>query len=294
MRDFFSILLDKVNDFLFETIGLLLPSLILCMILFEPMFYIKDFPIQNILRKDIHIDSGWIILFLIASFYVIGNVIKVVSKIYYDLGKAIFDDTIFALIYYMFNRRLPGKEENPQKELECQEELQENSNFKKESGRKLKDIPLFTIFNVLYEWMKKTLSFSVKNYDKTFEHIYIDLAVDKLKLFTKKEKDEKWFLFYKKATTILNQKNVDTLYYKDLSKYNSFRSLECVFFCAIIYNIFWIYHININYQIYYFILGFNIVCLISFHEKYKRYWKLCGNEVIIGLDYFYNYKKGNK
>lgn len=300
MDKFLSSLVDKINDLLFEVLGLLLPSLILCIIAFEPVLYIKDFSINknNSLLKDVDIksiESFWIFLFLIAFFYVIGNVIKVVSKVYCDLGKSIFDDTIFALIYYMFNKRLPGEEDNSRKETGGKEEVQKDAKCQEKSKTKLKNIPVFTILNVFYEWIKKTLSFSTKNYDEIFECMYIELAVNKLELFNKEEKDKKWFLFYKKAITILEQENIDTLSYKHLSKYNSFRSLECVFFCAIIYNTILSYKdININYLIYYIILGFNIICLVSFHEKYKRYWKLCGNEVITGLDYFYNYKKGNK
>lgn len=285
MENILSSLIDKVDDLLYEVIGLLIPSLILCIILFEPVFYVKNFSLENIPLK-VNIESFWMIIFIIVIFYVIGNVIKVVSKIYYNLWKAVFDDTIFPLIFYMFNHKF-SEEDNLQVESDCEQKPE----------KKLKDEPAFTIFNVFYEWIMKTLSFSVESYDKKFERIYIDLAMKKLKIFSEeKEKNKNWYLFYKKAITILDQNNIKTLYYKHLSKYNSFRSLECVFFCGIIYNIFWrcTDGIIINYQIYNIILGINIVCVVSFHEKYKRYWKLCGNEVIFGLDYFYNNEKGSK
>lgn len=47
MDKFLSSLVDKINDLLFEVLGLLLPSLILCIIAFEPVLYIKDFSINK-------------------------------------------------------------------------------------------------------------------------------------------------------------------------------------------------------------------------------------------------------
>jgi|GEM_PF-6340419 len=219
MDRFLSSLMDKINDLLFEVLGLLLPSLILCIILFEPVFYINNFSIKNNLLKDVGIESlelvepFWIFLFLIAFFYVIGNVIKVVSKIYYDFGKAIFDNTILAFIFYLFHGKFFGGKKNSHKQSGREVDIPKEPNGIEKWWEKSKDKPGFTILNVFCEWIKKTLSFSVENYGKDFEYMYINLAVDKLGLFNKEEKDKKWFLFYKKAVTILEQENVDTLYY---------------------------------------------------------------------------------
>lgn len=281
MDNFLSSIVNKLNDALFETLGLLLPSLVLCIILTEPLLYtriifFKDNQLSAIIEQIGDVNQFWIVLFIIAIFYVIGNVIKVISKLYYDLGKSIFDNTIFKIIGCMPIKWIIKKikEKNPKVEF--------------------KNWPFFTIINVIYIWVKKTLSFATVNYGNNFDKIYIYLAKEKLKIFDdEKDKYKNWYLFYKEATTILNQYNINTLYYKHLSKYNSFRSLECVFFFGILYNIFF-YNKSINHLLYFIVLGVNIVCLVSFHEKFKRYWMMCGNEVIAGLDYFYKNQKGNK
>lgn len=281
MDNFLSAIVNKLNDALFETLGLLLPSLVLCIILTEPLLYtrvifFKNNQLSTIIEQIGDINQFWIVLFIIAIFYVIGNVIKVISKLYYDLGKSIFDNTIFKIIGCMPIKwiRKKIKEKYPKVEF--------------------KNCPVFTIINEIYIWVKKTLSFATVNYGNKFEEIYVYLAKEKLKIFDdEKDKHKNWYLFYKEATTILNQYNINTLYYKHLSKYNSFRSLECVFFFGILYNICF-YNKSINHLLYFIVLGVNIVCLVSFHEKFKRYWMMCGNEVIAGLDYFYKNKKGNK
>ena len=295
MDNFLCALIDKVNDALFEILGLMLPSLTLCVVLMEPVLYLKPFWGQSISPNDFlqtltNINQFGLTIFIIVIFYVVGNVIKVVSKLYYDLGKAIFDNTLFLIIAYIFNVIKRGIQYIHAK---WGRKTTSNQNMKEKSVKKFKDFPFVTIVNVIYTWIKKILSFSITNYDIGFENLYIDMAMNKLKIFDKEQdKRDKWYLFYKEATTIIKQNKIDTLYYKHLAKYNSFRSLESVFFCAILYNIFFQY-MNINRQIYFIVLGINIVCLISFHEKYKRYWRLCGNEVISGLNYYYKNVKGN-
>lgn len=295
MDNFLSALIDKVNDALFEILGLLLPALTLCVILVEPILYVKKFPMKSISLNDIieilkRIDQFGLIVFVIVIFYVVGNVIKVVSKLYYDLGKAIFDDTLLAIISGIFNFIAKKKR---LMQIELGHKKKSHQNMYEKSVKKIKERPVFVIINVIYTWIKKILSFSTVNYDSAFEALYIDLAINKLKIFdSEQDKRNKWYLFYKEATTILKQKKIDTLYYKHLSKYNSFRSLECVFFCGIIYNMCF-RNMDINYLFYFIVQGINIVCQVSFHEKYKRYWRLCGNEVISGLDYFFKNAEGN-
>lgn len=299
MKDFFSTLIEKLSDILYEVLGLLLPTLILCMVLMEPLFYMKDSLWESIRINDclkvVESDNlFWLILFIIAVFYVVGNVIKVLAKLYYDLGKAIFDDTFLAIldcIYEKFYKNGPKDKQD----LESREENDPNGGEQnQDDSSKLGKKPFFSIICVLYEWLRKTLVFKADNYGRDFKKLYTDLAERiSIKFKNEKDKEEKWFLFYKKATIIINQNNINTLYYKFLSKYNSFRSIEFAFFCGIIYNIFFRYF-DIDLQRYFIVLGVNVVCLVSFHEKFKRYWKLCGNEVIVGLDYYYRYMEGEK
>lgn len=234
MDNFFSSMLDKVNDVLFEVLGLLLPSLLLCIVLAEPLFYLqtvswKVIPMNYITELLKGMNQFWLTVFVIAVFYISGNVIKVVSKLYYALGKAIFDNTIFKLIKWIVEKIKKQKHKKTKKIKDT-----ENS-----SKKKLRDRPFFAIINVVYIWIKNTLSFTTVSYGNNFDKTYVYLAKEKLKIFDdEKDKNKNWYLFYKEATTILNQHNISTLYYKHLSKYNSFRSLECVFFCGIIYNMF--------------------------------------------------------
>lgn len=299
MKDLFGTLIEKLNDILYEVLGLLLPTLVLCMVLIEPLFYMKDFSWKSIRINDyLKVLKGdnlfVLILFIIAFFYVVGNVIKVLAKLYYDLGKAIFDDTLLAIldcIYEKFFNNNPKDKQNlkngEENDLNGGEQNQDNFS-------KLWKKPFFSIIGVLYKWLRNILVFKTERYGSGFEELYTELAGKvSITLENEKDKEEKWFLFYKKATTLIKQNNINTLYYKFLAKYNSFRSIEFAFFCGIIYNIFF-RHFDIDLQRYFIVLGVNVVCLISFHEKFKRYWKLCGNEAIAGMDYFYRYMEGKK
>lgn len=336
MKDFFGTLIEKLNDILYEVIGLLLPTLILCMVLVEPLFYMRNFSWKNIKTNDF-----WgllegnvlflLILFIIAIFYVVGNVIKVVSKLYYKLGEAVVDDTLWVIISWIYSKILypilwfiyykilhpifypiyyrillpvynktllpiynevyeKNKESkhNPNDIQKLEKESRENSDDSYKLGEKLIVVTIY----VLVKWLWDTLAFKTDSYGKDFEDLYINLAGKNSITFSdEKDKEKKFFLFYKIATTILNQNNINTLYYKFLSKYNSFRSIEFVFFCGIIYNMLFC-HSCIDFERYFIVLGVNVVCLIGFHEKFKRYWKLCGNEVILGLDYYYKNMEG--
>ncbi len=287
MDNFFRVLIDKVEDTLYEILGLLFPSLTLCVVLVEPVFYTQSFSLRSIPQNDCievlkflntFLNEFWSIVFIFFVFYVVGNVIKVAAKIYYKFGETLFDDTLFVIIASVFNF------------------IKKKDKDKETKWNKFKEKPVVVLVMVLYSWIKKTLSFSTENYDKNFEGIYTNLAINELNIFDfEQEKIDKWFLFYKEATTIIKQKKIDTLCYKFLAKYNSFRSLEFVFAVGIIYNILILFsQMAINKCIYSIVLGVNIVCLVCFHEKFKRYWKLCGNEAIVGLDYIYRHEKGSK
>ena len=52
MDNFLCALIDKVNDALFEILGLMLPSLTLCVVLMEPVLYLKPFWGQSISPND--------------------------------------------------------------------------------------------------------------------------------------------------------------------------------------------------------------------------------------------------
>lgn len=304
MDNFFSVLVDKVEDALFEILGLLLPSLTLCVVLVEPIFYTQSFPLRSIPKDEFTelleiLNEFWPIVFIFFVFYVVGNAIKVAAKLYYDLGKALFDNTLFVFIVYIFDFIIGGAEKIQakwNKQNEQNKKNKQNEQNEQNEQNKLKEMPVVVIVNELFTWIKKTLSFSTVNYDKIFEDTYIDLAMHELYIFDREqEKSDKWFLFYKEATTIFKQKKIDTLCYKFLAKYNSFRSLEFVFAVGIIYNILILFtQMAIDKYIFFIVLGVNIVCWVSFHEKYKRYWKLCGDEAIVGLDYFYRFEKGSK
>jgi hypothetical protein len=152
-----------------------------------------------------------------------------------------------------------------------------------------------SVVYTFYKWLKNTLSYKTVNYASYLESIYNDLAVNKIKTDIKGNDNDKkiidpedrWKCFYKEATKLLNNSNIHNFYYRFLSKYNSFRSITFVFAFSILYNIIISSLFNTESGIYSLIIFINVICLSSFHEKYKRYWELCGNEVITGLDIYY-------
>ena len=118
----------------------------------------------------------------------------------------------------------------------------DNKKIKEKNPKvEFKNWPFLLLLMSIYIWVKKTLSFATVNYGSDFDKIYVYLAKEKLKIFDdEKDNYKNWYLFYKAATTILIQYNINTLYYKHLSKYNSFSLIECVFFFGILYNIFFL------------------------------------------------------
>ena len=295
--------LSKIENFLFDILGLVLPGVIFLTILILPISLVD---ISKIPQKEIDasfilaelsilsklITKYWnsnfnltISLILIIS-YLIGHTIKVFSIIKYEILTAVFDKSINKLAFWLF------------------EKIKYVINY-----------PYNLIFGSdiysteFYKWIKQLFS-PIKNLlIKIFVFKSPDYFSDNNALRTKcvdiinhrigTTYPDKWYSVYKFSTVITNQENIKSLASNFLAKYNLYRSLSFIFIFATIYYYLFL-EVSDNYvsqdlkKISSLIFLASILLWFTFHYKYKRYWTLCGNETLVSLFYFLNKKKINE
>jgi hypothetical protein len=102
-----------------------------------------------------------------------------------------------------------------------------------------------------------------------------------------------WYSIYKISNVIMQQEKLKTLSTRFLAKYNFYRSMAFLFFVnlfyiAIFYNKYSSIISHLGYKLHNLIIILDLLLWITFHEKFKRYWTLCGNESLMSLFYFLN------
>lgn len=107
-----------------------------------------------------------------------------------------------------------------------------------------------------------------------------------------------WYSIYKLSAVIIREENIKSLSPTYLAKYNFYRSLAFLFllntiYIYILYNKASYFISPLGWQLVYPICFTNMVFWLTFHEKYKRYWKLCGNDSLVSLFYFFDRSKEN-
>ncbi|UCS93955.1 hypothetical protein KZP23_02660 [Echinicola marina] len=284
MTDFF----NKLENFLFDVLGLILPGLILIIIVATPllMFDFKHITSEQIdhstllstfkffssqLSKLTLLDSTYTISLIILFSYILGHLIKVFSIIFYDFGRLIFDNSIvklFDLIAgYIFEETKYGK--------------------KLSSIKYLKDF-----VSPINNTIRKILTFQSSSYFPENE----PLVEECVKIINKRlntSYPNKWYSIYKFSVVINSQEKLKSLSGFFLAKYNLYRSLSFLFVVTFLYFMLFynatelvlaeeVKNIKTLIVITSFLLWF------TFHVKFKRYWTLCGNETLVSLFYFLN------
>ncbi len=283
-------LFSRIEDFLFDILGLVLPGFVFLSFLIIPILFIDQKPndgsanasiiaiynLVNLARHEINVNGSIAVVTIFIFSYILGHFVKVFAIIMYDFLTTIFDKIINVIFVKLF---LVTK-------------LVINIIYKLFSNKDVYD-------NKIYKYLK-TLSIPFKN---TFWKIFIfkplDYFPDNKELIDECVKiintrlgsnyKNTWgYPLYKFARIMADQHNIKSLAGNFLAKYNLYRSLAFIFIFSLFY-----YSILLNHYKSYFVNEFGIglsyivfffaLLAFTFHYKYKRYWTLCGNETLVSL-----------
>lgn len=260
-----------------------------------------------------------LIVIVIIAAYILGHTIKVFSKYPYSFFEVIFDDGINKLIGFIFGLLTKAIKniikfvmKNIIKNNHVQETVSSGDDkfsiwayltkkpYRKKWSEKFLDIKkpwyigLLNFIAGMYGFInyitKSIFSFKSPSYYKENKILIPDIMSKLRKKFNTNFPDD-WYSIYKIAKVIMEQEKVKSLSSRFLAKYNFYRSLALIFLLNFVY-IFYLYRkYNIligyfGYYIYKVLLILNFLMWFTFHEKYKRYWTLCGNEALMSLFYF--------
>lgn len=296
--------LSKIENFLFDIIGLALPGLIFLSIIFLPLSIIdiSKIPIaavdssfilselstfSKILTTYWTTNSTIVLVFWFILSYLIGHLVKVFAIIKYEFFTAIFDKSLNKWIITLFNWTKFIVDKGYRKISNG------NSIYNTVFYKWAKDI-FYPFKNLLF----KIFIFKPSDYfsdNDTLKTNCVSLINSRLNTTY----PNKWYSVYKFSTVISNQESIKSLSSNFLAKYNLYRSLAFIFIVAAIYY-YLFFKVANNYissdikKIGSLISIISALLWFTFHYKYKRYWTLCGNETLVSLFYFLNKKKINE
>ena len=292
--------LTKLDNFLFDILGLVLPGLIFLTIIICPI-YLIDFPniskavvvsnpilsiysdIQLLLNDITKINGSILIVITLITGYILGHFVKVFSIIKYDFLSVLFDKSInkfFDTIYKFGKTKI-------------------NMLIKKFTHEDIYNKQWYLYLKTLASPVKNTIlkifTFKSADYFSDNDELRqqcISIINQKLGL----NYPDKWYSLYKFSAIINSQENIKSLAGNFLAKYNLYRSMSFIFLFSFIYFMYLFSeiscfiaskHSNISSVI------LIVCCLLwfTFHYKFKRYWTLCGNEMLVSLYYFLSKKK---
>ena len=288
--------INKIEDFFFDFLGLILPGFIMILLVSTPLLLLDFKQVNTGLIEDSKIfsilvnlakyvdylinNSNEIVLIVIVlSSYIIGHLIKVLAILQYEFCSAIFDNFFNIIVIKIKNeikkliKSLFSKWINPNNRVII---------FIQECWNNL--------YSPLHGLIIKIFTFKPPNYfsdNNVLRDDCINMINDKFKT----DFPKKWYSLYKFSTVINNQESIKSLGYNFLAKYNFYRSM------AFIFSLIFFYYL-IFFQTTKNLLSENILSLkglilisivlfwFTFHYKYKRYWTLCGNEILVSLFYY--------
>ncbi len=295
--------LSKIENFVFDILGLVLPGFIFLGILIIPLALVdvskiscNDLDNSYILSELSTISSlfknywdeksNLITLLVIILAYLLGHFVKVFSIIKYEILVSFFDKSINKAASYIFEKI--KKFFNWLFQLFTPQSL-----FSTKFYLWLKDI-----FKPFKNTLSKVFTFESESYYKengTLRTECINIINSRLNT----NYPDKWYSLYKFSTVITNQEGIKSMSAFFLAKYNLYRSLAFIFMFATFYFHFFFYasakYISLEINKVTSLISLTTFLLwFTFHYKYKRYWTLCGNETLVSLYYFLNKKKVNE
>lgn len=216
--------------------------------------------------------------FLIVS-YLLGHIAKVFSKYFYDFGKVFFDEGLNKIAKYGL--------------IQCNNKLSGTVNFERWPSwlNKLREWFMNKFLKQILKVLNEIFIFGPDSYargNKDIESKVVQYLNNKCQM----NFPSNWYSIYKFSKVMMDQENIKSLSQRFLAKYNFYRSLSLIFFVnhlMILYLLKYKYHILNEgvLQYYHILIIFSLASWLTFHEKYKRYWTLCGNEALMSLFYFF-------
>jgi len=273
--------MQKLEEFLFDIMGLTLPGVIFGFSMFS--LYFLNVPIadyRSVMTSFLEMGKEYSVLgvpslvtysLIVLFSYIIGHLIKVIGKYIYDFGPFIFDKVLLKPIVISKSALLTWLKSNVNTKNYFVKILRYNTEL------------LVKSFTMLEE----VFGFSTISYSCDFDR----MRLETIRLLNEEHNidihtyDTKWYPYYKSALTIAEKSKVKTHARFFLAKYNFYRSLAFVFLVHLtsIITLKFILEVGSLNYIWKSAILIDIVFWITFHTKYKRYWTACGNEAIVGL-----------
>ncbi|MBA3649832.1 MAG: hypothetical protein H0W62_15035 [Chitinophagales bacterium] len=287
-----------LEDFFFDVFSLAFPGFLLLLLLILPDILFTGTSSQSIilpgqsnifqffLKSNYVTGVSGLILFIIS--YILGHAIKVTSKLLYDF----MESTLDALILFINKKpyRYIVKTITQDQNIEA---------FRLKNGFNNYFYPLY---HFLRRFIRNIFSFkplhyepnneklvtaSLKSFDEVFNKNVGDLKFSDMTQNNDAHPDAEWYSVYKLANIIIDQENIKTRTYSFLAKYNLYRSLAFLFAFYIVFLLIIKKHIvSEQIELWKILLWASVILTYTFHDKFKRYFRLCGNEALMSFYYF--------
>lgn len=260
--------LEKIKYWSYDTLGLILPGTLFTVML----YYTFDLELSITLKKlfdfmkDHKVEKGWLFLGICICLYLVGNVIKIASQIFYDFFSSLFDKWIL-------------------KKYEC-----------KESGgiikcflcfsRKIIEEEKWPVAKFLRDYLRYIFYFKAPKYFLENQFM-IEEIIEKINKEKKTSLKKEWYSIYKISKFYEDNENIKSLSSTFLAKYTLYRSLSFIFFinfCLLVFKDDYLTEVKMKIPTGIFLLMM-FISWLTFHIKYKKYYSLCGNETLVGLYY---------
>ncbi|MCM3115471.1 hypothetical protein M3610_09240 [Neobacillus sp. MER 74] len=287
---------EKIEIYFFDIMGLLIPGVVfLTGIIFTFLFLISGDLVNDIhsvlnkivifkliykMDKEIKKQIWLLVVFFVFNAYLVGHVIKVLSKLYYWFFRLIFDKFINQ-IFSLFIKWLGSRTRKLIRVIQIFNSWKPS--LKKFIKEYIKDIYKFIKYN-----LKVIFVFGTEDYEKDNK----PLLEESLKIINDRYKTNfptKWYSIYKLSKIMIYHENLKNMNDTFLAKYNFYRSLSFICFLQLALLVFLSFHKGLlndyAHTIVIVLLVVNIIFWYTFHEKYKRYFKLCGNETLVSIYY---------
>jgi hypothetical protein len=286
-------MLNKIENFLFDILGLFVPGLIFWILLIALPSLVIDFYqissqdyslkflliLKNFIFENInHLQapsSFYFTVGIVVVSYLSGNTIKILAKYIYDFLALIFDEGLNQLLRRCFEIPLNFISLILVKKIKSFSNI---VNYFKKLARfitnLLKDIIIFKPSDISSD------NYSIK--EEVIKRITTKYVIDF---------PNNLHSIYKLSNIVMLQEGLTSLVPQFLAKYNFYRSLSFIFLFNILYVlIFYSSFANqispLGKKLQGILIGVHFLMWLTFHIKYKRYWTLCGNESLMSLFYF--------
>lgn len=296
---------EKIEEFLFDILGLIVPGIVsISLAILLPLsvidysqvnfseYLIGRTPVVTYFSRIIDkvtlgafLSSWQVILILIIISYIFGHTIKVLAKIQYELCSKVFDQGFNNFFRLLSNVISDNAIKWKYTKIFSKVYRKELINSDKWYTGLLQGIIGF--WDYFMAKVRSIFTFSAaSNYEPKMQELVAKLIKSRYEY-----NPDGWYSIYKFANIIIAQEKLESLSFNFLAKYNFYRSLALIFllngiYILVLYGRFSSIINPLGHVLFSSILFIDFILWFTFHEKYKRYWTLCGNESLVALFYF--------